>query len=66
MNVNFAILEADGKNLFVNLMLAIGRSAVLPLGTVDKCRVFGVEAMEAVRLLVHEGVILRHKLPADF
>ena len=47
-------------------MLAKARLDILAFSAVNECRVFGVKAMETVRLLVHICVILGYKLPSDF
>ena len=39
---------------------------VFALGAVNECGSLGVETMQTIRVLVHEGVILRDELPADF
>jgi len=46
--------------------LPVKRLGVLALGAVNECRVFVVEAVKAVRLLVDKGVVLGHELPTDF
>lgn len=52
----------EGQETYV---LAMARLAVLTLRAVDEGRRFFVEAVQTVRLLVNEGVILRNKLPAN-
>ena len=47
-------------------MLTMTRRAIVTLRTVDERRLLLVEAMQAVGLLVDEGVVLRHELPANF
>ena len=46
-------------------LLTVTRLAVLALRAVDEGGSFRVEAVEALGLLVDEGVVLRHELPAD-
>ena len=38
----------------------------LSLSTMDKSGIFVVKAVQSMRLLVDEGVVLRHELPSDF
>ena len=46
-------------------LLTVTRLAVLALRAVDEGRVFFVEAVQAIGLLVDEGIVLWNKLPAD-
>ena len=46
-------------------LLAKTRLAVFALSAVDEGRRFGVEAVQAIGVLIDEGVVLRHELPAD-
>lgn len=50
----------------MDLLLAIARRAVLALGAVDEGGIFGVEAVEAIWVLVDVGVVLGYELPAYF
>lgn len=39
---------------------------ILSFSTMDKSGIFVVKAVQSMRLLVDEGVVLRHELPPDF
>lgn len=45
VDVDFAVLEANGQDLLVDLVLTITRLTVLALSAVNKCRVLCVEAV---------------------
>ena len=47
-------------------LLAEAGFHLLSFSTMDKGRIFVVKAVKSMRLLVDEGVVLRHKLPSDF
>ena len=46
-------------------MLTVTRLAILALRAVNEGRRFFVEAVQAIGLLVDEGVVLRNELPAN-
>ena len=47
-------------------LLSKTRPAILSLSSVNERRVFGIETMQPIRVLVHEGIVLRDELPTDF
>jgi hypothetical protein len=63
---DLAIFETDGSNTIVNFLLTKRRFAILTLGAVDEGGRFGVKTVQALRLLVHKCVVLRHELPPNF
>ena len=46
-------------------LLPITRPTVFTLGPMNESRVFGVETVKTIGLLIHECIILRNKLPPD-
>lgn len=50
----------------VTYLLTVARLSILALGAVNKRRGFRVEAVQAIRLLVDESVVLGNELPANF
>ena len=46
-------------------LLTKARFSILAFGSVDEGRGFCIETVQAIGVLVDEGVVLGHKLPAD-
>jgi hypothetical protein len=65
VNVDFAILETDGSDFVMDLLLAETGFNFLSLCAMNKGGGFGVEAMQTIGLFVDIRVILGDELPSN-
>jgi hypothetical protein len=54
------------NNVSETHLLTKARFHVLSFSAMNECRVFVVETVKTMGLLVDKGVVLRHELPANF
>lgn len=58
-------IESEKEGRKTHLLAETGLH-ILSFSTMDKSGIFVVKAVQSMRLLVDEGVVLRHELPPDF